>query len=182
MITGTLKELNVQVGDVVEAYSYAQGKLSVSKRRWQIESTHPTFRGIRLPDGELRDLGKSFIFKLVGRAGDKPKLWGEMTDDEQGALLLARHRGQTIEFSSGGRIPWKKLEWDFDWLPEHAYRVCAVGTVTISGYHDADHSWIFGDADEQDTHTLTFTVQGNEPVTGVFTNQAGATITLEKIK
>jgi hypothetical protein len=34
---------------------------------------------------------------------DHPKTFGEMTDAEQGALLLAHHRGQRIEAFYGGR-------------------------------------------------------------------------------
>jgi hypothetical protein len=40
----------------------------------------------------------------------EPKPFGELSDVEQGALLLAKHRGEKIEF-------WNELSWK--WLPSN---------------------------------------------------------------
>lgn len=47
------------------------------------------------------------------------KTWEEMTDEEQGELLLAYHRGEAIEFFGG-------LRWYVDkpyWNPRVQYRI-----------------------------------------------------------
>jgi len=49
------------------------------------------------------------IWRIVSRAGDTPPPFGEMSDAEQGALLLAAHRGEVIELHAGC-FGW--IEWD----------------------------------------------------------------------
>lgn len=60
---------------------------------------------------------------------DEPKKWGEMTDAEKGALLLAHHEGKVIESWSGIGSPVKGIgEWghcdeDDLWISLDFYRV-----------------------------------------------------------
>jgi hypothetical protein len=54
---------------------------------------------------------------------DTPKLWGDMTPEEKGALLLAHHEGKAIEVISPNRA---SKEWAFcdpQWWDDYAYRV-----------------------------------------------------------
>jgi hypothetical protein len=112
MEVGTLKELNVKPGDVVEYCGV--DKYTISKK----------------PNHLIGEYGKvidySFHwntckeFRIVSRATENPKLWRDMTDAEKGALLLAWHRREEIEmlFCSG--------EWVTvtpQWAPNRAYRI-----------------------------------------------------------
>lgn len=51
------------------------------------------------------------------------KTWGEMSDEEQGALLLAHHRGEVIEFWIERRGEWVWIDSSPDWFHDVAYRV-----------------------------------------------------------
>lgn len=72
---------------------------------------------------------------LVAEWTDEPKVWGELTDAEKGALLLAHHRGETIQF-----IPYDGATWKFcipQWADNKPYRVKPepeVKTVSVSCY------------------------------------------------
>jgi len=52
---------------------------------------------------------------------DTPKLWGDMTPEEKGALLLAEHEGKVIEVF-GGAYPYRWYEDYPVWDDEAAYR------------------------------------------------------------
>lgn len=76
---------------------------------------------------------------LVAEWTDEPKTWGELTDAEKGALLLARYRGETIQFYS------KSYSCDYSWAAAYSptfklnvkYRVKPkpeVKTVPVSCY------------------------------------------------
>lgn len=49
------------------------------------------------------------------------RTWGGMSDEEKGALLLAHHRGEVIEFVGGTVKEWKRI--DPPWWNWHYYRV-----------------------------------------------------------
>lgn len=95
MKTGTLKELNVKPGDVVEWVGYE----------------HVGHHTLDFIDGELfvfdtkggpytHTLSCADIFRIISRVSEEaPKTWGEMTREEKGELLLAAHEGKVIEFS-----------------------------------------------------------------------------------
>lgn len=57
------------------------------------------------------------------RASGSPKTWGKMTDEEQGALLLARHRGKDIQYWCEYNNDWLFVLPRFVWFPDVAYRV-----------------------------------------------------------
>ena len=87
MKTGTLKELNVKPGDMVE---YADGKhYTVSCGQHLIMSCGKEI------SYDYWDSGKGFT--LISRATDTQTLWCDMTPEEKGALLLAHHEGEEIE-------------------------------------------------------------------------------------
>lgn len=107
--TGTLKELNVKPGDVVECirgggrpaiivgengdtvYKYKSGNgMPIS---WAVE-TYKIISRAATRDPELTSPYGDNNHPLPD---NKPKTWGEMTDAEKGALLLAEHEGVLIE-------------------------------------------------------------------------------------
>lgn len=62
------------------------------------------------------------------------KTFGEMTDEEQGALLLAHHRGEVIEWYCGwpGKYYWDECcDGDMLWLGTQRYRVKKEPVVEV---------------------------------------------------
>ena len=118
--TGTLAELNVQPGDVVECVQLgvkANNHYVTVGRQYEIQGNGWFIDN----EGDLC-FGHSNIFRLVSRA--TLKTWGEMTDEEKGALLLAEHRGEVVEWIDPSN---KNDKWDREGfaigLPVMAYRV-----------------------------------------------------------
>ena len=97
---------------------------------------------------------------------NNPKTWGEMTPEEKGALLLARHEGKVIECWQWDDGPWLAGEWCFD--DASAYRVKPKReTVTMTGgtHHSRGFLCFGADAREEwDTHRITFDTIDGEPV------------------
>ena len=110
---GTLKELNVKPGDVVEwpgigEYLVLNGGGVVSK-----VSAGLLKDGIDYPGNR---------FRIVSRAEATPKLWRDMTPEEKGALLLTYHEGKVIEWHHKEKDGWAPLRRP-SWLPGVAYRI-----------------------------------------------------------
>lgn len=128
---GTLAELNVKPGDVVE---FVDGYLGMC----------PQYKGKRMvctADGVSIDgtigfpRGNYHKFHIISRASDTPKLWRDMTTEEKGALLLAHHEGKGIEYFSRIDNVWGKT-YAPDWRDNYAYRIKPepkVETVTTHG-------------------------------------------------
>ena len=91
MEVGTLQELNVKPGDVVQNVYEGTDKTYTATVK-NIERGNAVYE-----DGSLDYLCGSNTFRIVSRADDTPKLWRDMTDEEKGALLLAHHEGKVIE-------------------------------------------------------------------------------------
>jgi hypothetical protein len=94
--TGTLKELNVKPGDVVEC-------IDNDGLEWWTIGKHYDVAGWGSPAdddgskyGSFPDPQPSVMFRIIARASDTPKLWRDMTPEEKGALLLAHHEGKVI--------------------------------------------------------------------------------------
>lgn len=106
MQTGTLKELNVQVGDAVECVEKEESVFFPPKQHFTI--------------GDDMTLGRFPIdcithqFRIVSRASDTPKTWGEMTAEEKGALLLADLEGKVVEASANGKDGWVEGDYSFN--------------------------------------------------------------------
>jgi len=109
---GTLKELNVKPGDVVE-YVISGDIYTIAPNKCLI---HPNGYIAWYPFW-----GTCYNFRLISRASEIPKLWRDMTDAEKGALLLAHHEGKVIEYFIGG-CGWMKCPAPI-WSYGHAYRV-----------------------------------------------------------
>jgi hypothetical protein len=116
MKTGTLKELNVKPGDVVECV-YSD---SVRYRHVVDRVTNGIYYN-QAPGGALGDAAP---WRVVSRATDTPKLWRDMTPEEKGALLLAHHEGKVIEYTS---VPVMEEGWGIathpSWVQKYAYRI-----------------------------------------------------------
>ncbi len=117
---GTLKELGVNPGDVVE---YHQGYIGMYP---ELVGHKYTVDGNGKPI-HCSDDGKSFSaycdhkFRLISRATPAQKLWRDMTPEEKAALLLAHHEGKVIEARlDDGR--WLDLKFPH-WIENRAYRI-----------------------------------------------------------
>lgn len=93
------------------------------------------------------------------------KTWGEMTDAEKGALLLAHHEGKVIEcLSITNWYECREVVWDADC----AYRVRPEPkreTVTVYGRDVEDcNGWFFGpNKITSDTVAITFELVDGKP-------------------
>lgn len=69
------------------------------------------------------------------------KTWGKMSDEEQGALLLAHHRGEAIQFKNNTDTPyWKDAEPR--WAHWCYYRVKKEPVVEVREETLAHKGWI----------------------------------------
>ncbi len=121
---------------------------------------------------------------LIAEWTDEPRPWGELTDAEKGALLLAEENGKLVEVWHKDRGEWgPPLNTGLRKRPWTAYRVKpepVVETVTVYGLSDPG-GWTFGAVNMGDTHRITFTTKDGEPATGTFTNENGDVIKMERI-
>lgn len=123
-VTGTLEELDVKVGDVVQPVKTWRGTTVKNGRVWTIIKTMPgEYYGVK-PNYHKNHPGTpltpSSIFKVISRASDAPKLFRDMTPEEKGALLLAKHEGRKIQFWHEGAWVDMVIHW---WFDTYAYRV-----------------------------------------------------------
>lgn len=179
--TGTLAELNVKPGDVVECvwpggYRYKHTIACVSDGIYYSKDT----------GGEL---GDAVPWRIVSRASDPdtPKLWRDMTREEKGALLLAAHEGKVIEYEAHG---WRATAAnDPGWFDDTAYRIRPEPkreTVTLRGGNFGKNgavAWSFRHSGHigPDTHRITFDLlDGNIPP-GIYTSPEGHNIEVERI-
>lgn len=92
---------------------------------------------------------------------DKPKTWGEMTREEKGALLLAHHKEEVIDYWEDGS--WHLSYCGPGWSGETAYRIKPEHKVeTIVMYGRAQDGFGDGPRLNRDTHRLTFNVIDGE--------------------
>ena len=149
---GTLAELNVKPGDVVEWVGFEY--VGHHKLDFVHNGDEYVFDTPKGPFTHI--LGCSDKFRLISRATETPTLFGDMTDAEKGALLLAKHEGSEIQgWSEWGWVDGMRLNSN-----NVAYRVKpkpVVETVVLTG--SSELGWIFSDAEcHKDTHRLTLTI------------------------
>jgi len=143
----TLKELNVQPGDVVSNPYYDKGPMAVLGFSPAFPDQY-SFDEYVIPPNESD-------FKLISRASDTPKLWRDMTPEEKGALLLAKHEGKVIE-CWGGNGWWSPCAIDGI---NQAYRIRPEPKVeTVQFFANAD-----GLSYTRATHRITFNRIDCEP-------------------
>lgn len=115
---------------------------------------------------------------------DTPKIWGEMTDAEKGAMLLAHHEGKVIQCLYHKCDGWVDIG-DPIWAFEGRYRIKpepVVGEAVLHGGGDYGcGNACFSDEDiECDTHTLTLPTLDGDLVTGEFANEDGMKVVIEE--
>ena len=142
MKTGTLQELNVQPGDVVEWL-------------WNGATEVVTKDMISHYDGQYR---------IISRAprDDTPKLWRDMTAEEKGALLLAAHEGRTVQGWDGDN--WFDMMYP-PWLEDDPYRVKPepVRETVNMYYPDLPYSFNCAGRINGPTHRITFDTVNGKP-------------------
>ena len=93
--------------------------------------------------------------------------WGDMTPEQQGALLLAHHQGKPIQVKSHASGRWVPVQRPM-WTQETPYRI-KLGPVVV---HHKMHSVLYegnitGFAEGKNTgskHVLTYTSEDGVPV------------------
>ena len=93
---------------------------------------------------------------------DTPTLWRDMTPEEKGALLLARHEGKVIENTWNSGKSWCRD--DPYWSDDYAYRIKPepkVETVKLRAGGDLKIWGTWTDLD--DTHSITFNLIDGKP-------------------
>ena len=143
------KSMKLPNGDVIElgGYGVTRDGRKVGPMRIGHGFSYPfIMRGTQhTADGHYwahKSLAPNDIIAAWKEPAAEPVLFKDMTDAEQGALLLAKHRGEAIYYLLYG-LPdngWKKYEnQTFD--PRHAYRV-APPEPKIE--HVRDKAWFGG--------------------------------------
>lgn len=155
MKTGTLKELNVQPGDVVQV---------LGGKSWEIVGIDNNGNYL-INDPPARHLSNTLPFRIISRAYDVPKLWRDMTDEEKGALLLSAHEGKVIQAWSDklGWVDWTRPAW----AGSCAYRVRPEPkreTVTMEwAYEKGGKDGYAHPKNNSATHRITFDMIDGEP-------------------
>ena len=98
------------------------------------------------------------------KSPENAKTWGEMTNAEKGALLLADHNGEEMECHVSGDV------WESKWNGTRyydcdAYRVKpkpVIETVTVKGSEYAASGWVFDECD-RGRYAITFDTIDGEP-------------------
>lgn len=91
--TGTLLELGVKVGDVVECLEWIGTSYSVGKE-YTVGGKNEHGNPVHTDEA----FGK---FRIASRASDTPTIWSDMTPEEKGALLLHQHEGGDVHMLIG---------------------------------------------------------------------------------
>jgi len=105
--------------------------------------------------------GFSASWELVSRAGltdadDGYPIWGDMTPEAQGALLLAEHNGAVVQEWNNGWKLWQITDCSSR-DNDTKYRVKPADPVVVthelSGHHEGIWAFVPGGCD---THTITY--------------------------
>lgn len=156
---GKLKDMHVKAGDVVR---HIGGSEYTIKERLPgvLANWHNSWHGGWGVDVSESEQDYTLISLADDAQPDTPKKWGDMTDAEKGALLLASHEGKVIECIFDGRDFW--IDCAPQWRSDCAYRVKPEPvreTVTLNGRGKKWRHTIVADA----THRVTFDTIDGEP-------------------
>ena len=160
---GTLNELNVFPGDVLKCIHAAGGV--VEGVEYTITEDY-TIEEYTINGHPISEVNCS-EFQVVSRASaGLPKLWKNMTPEEKGALLLARHEGKVIEGFWDGC--WEECDevHKFAFARFVAYRVKPEPVVeTVALYNDPNGGWSFYEdsGTYKISHRITFDLIDGKP-------------------
>jgi hypothetical protein len=124
---------------------------------------------------ELNDYGNTGIGLCNGSLGDWELVcdpidltWGDMTPEQQGALLLAHHQGKTIEVKSHVSDRWIKVKQPMFTQSSYYYRTEPEPVVVHHEMHSGDQdgdiygfSWV---KCSDSTYVLTYDTEDGVPV------------------
>lgn len=162
MEIGTLKELNVKVGDVVEDTD--DGMIFKIARIDGLGAYgKTTYNDGSVTEDDNWSMGGISSWRIVSRASEAPKLWGEMSDAEKGALLLdwSDNHGRNVQQWNGS-----------EWVPMATGRFGRVTAYRVRPESVREVVKIFGSgnywtkdktARQSDTHRITFETVDGKP-------------------
>lgn len=101
----------------------------------------------------------------IGGLYEEPKLWRDMTPEEKGALLLAKHEGKKVQRYCPHHQVW--LDVLLNCIEHQAYRIKPEPkreTVTLYGEQSYVGFWGFDSGSEQPSdYSITFDLVDGEP-------------------
>lgn len=99
----------------------------------------------------------------VTSASDSPKTWGDMTDAEKGAMLLAWQRGGQLQYWDEDNGQWESTDIEPVEFEADAYRIKPEPKrETVTSWW-GDWGFTLGNKSCRDTHRITFTTTNGEP-------------------
>jgi len=135
--------------------------------RWgsRVYIVGPCGKIARHEDGGFINL-KSTMIDVMEVEQNEMKVWGQMTDEEKGALLLAHHEGKQIEWLDPYTNTWEEKE-STEFYSSLTYRVKPepdVKIVEFFGFRGGDDYFVWGERKaKRDTHKVSFKTIDNEP-------------------
>jgi len=173
----TLAELDVKPGDVVNWPGVGEYEVRDDGRVIHSHGT-PLAHGINCQGDQ---------FTIVSRANepDKPVTWGEMTDAEKGAMLLAALDGN-VESKADDAVwgPAGDPVWWGSGLQLRIKPTPKRETVTRE-YGSYKGNMFCGRGPDPilaPTRSMAFPTLDGNPILGTYTNEAGDVITIEEIE
>jgi len=160
---GTLKEIKPQPGDKI-GYKCDDHHIWIVDVNGKLRSND----GIYVRDSYYGDGVNSNWsgFKVISRATPPLRTWAELTPAEKGALLLAHHQGEVIEWSY--KLPWKTQN-DTNtgiivWSNECYYRIKARAKIEAVTWYFSDKMKGAGlTKGPRTTHRITFQTIDGKP-------------------
>jgi hypothetical protein len=132
--TGTLKELNVKAGDVVQV---------VGGKSWEIVGVDDSGNYL-INDPPARHLSNTLPFRIVSRAKEPLKPWRDMTPEEKAAIWLGFYQGKQVQFCTPG-FAWFDDD-DFD--PDHPAHVDTAWRIKPEPVRETVAIWSDGDGNQ----------------------------------
>jgi len=158
----TFAELGYNVGDTVRCVDDLDSSLYVTGGKYLLGHANEE---LTVKGGYN---GRSATWELVSRAGstvtadDEYPIWGDMTPEAQGALLLAEHNGAVIQMASASRGTWIDMDHKLSWFEHVKYRVKPADPVVVTHELFGRHGFFWSViAHDVDTHKMTYnTIDG----------------------
>jgi hypothetical protein len=163
-MTKTFEELGYKIGDTVRC-----------------TGSNPYFHRYNIGDVftlELNIYGNIGAGTCNGSLGDWELVcdpsnltWGDMTPEQQGALLLAHHQGKTIELISHASGRWVCSEYPL-WTQDTPYRIKhepvvvhnELHSVLYEGNYESNIVGFWRGKYPESTHVLTYDTEDGVPV------------------